>query len=310
MVDGRSQRRIASVALFVISVVLGLGGVGVFWLHLMSDPFTDFRVYYDAAARLNAGLPLYPPGSRIYPPLFEIALRPLALLPYEGAAAIWVVVILGAFVLTLRRLGMRRPATWYAVGLLGIGIGWSLAIGQAEVLITFLLTLGNPLAIAIAGNIKLFPLLVGTYWFARQEWRKLVLLMAWTGALVLLQFVLDPVNTLAFPATLTVVGSQIAEGGEHVLSPYATSPVLWVGLLLVGLLVAMRLGRTRWGWASSVALAVLASPHLLAYMLMSLPACLGGPDDGAADRLGTGVWRERMARLARSRTVANRSFIP
>jgi hypothetical protein len=45
-------------------------------------------------------------------------------------------------------------------------------------------------------------------------------------------------------------------------------------------------------------------------MLMSLLACLGGPDDGAADRRRTGVWRERMARLAGSTTAANRSFIP
>jgi hypothetical protein len=177
------------------------------------------------------------------------------------------------------------------------------------VLITFLLTLGNPLGVAIAGNIKLFPLLVGTYWFARHEWRQLGLLLAWTGGLVLLQLVLDPVNTLAFPATLTVVGSQIAEGGEHVLSPYATSPVLWVGLLIGGLLVAMRLGRTRWGWASSVALAVLSSPHLLAYMLMSLLACLRQPENGAAEVSRSGVWRERMARLVGS-TTASRSVIP
>jgi hypothetical protein len=137
-----------------------------------------------------------------------------------------------------------------------------------------LLTIGNPLAIAIAANIKLFPLLIGVYWLARRDRRALGQLAVWTAALVGLQFVLDPANTLAFPSTLFVVGSQISDGGEHVLSPYVTSRVLWVGLLLVGVVATIRLGRTRWGWASSVALAVLASPHLLAYMLMSLLACL------------------------------------
>jgi hypothetical protein len=277
--SSRAKRRV----LTVLSVTLGLLGAAEFWLHITSDPLTDFRVYYDAAARLNSGLPLYPPGARIYPPLFEMALRPLALLPYELAAAIWVAIILGAFGLTLRRIGIRRPATWYTVGLLGVGIGWSLAIGQAEVIVTLLLALGNPMAVALAANIKLFPLLVGTYWLARQEWRKLGLLASWTAGLVLLQLVLDPANTVAFPATLGIVGSQIAESGEHVLSPYARSPILWATLLFVGLVATIRLGRTRWGWASATALAVLASPHLLAYMLMSLLACLRPPDDDMVD---------------------------
>ena len=265
-------------------------------MHLTSDPFTDFRVYYDAAARLNAGLPLYPPGARIYPPLFEIALRPLALLPYELAAAIWVAVMVGAFGLTLRRLGIRRPATWYAVGLLGIGIGWALAIGQAEAIVTLLLTIGSPLSVAIAGNIKLFPLLAGTYWLARGDWRNLGLLIGWTVALVALQFVLDPANTLAFPATLGVVGSQIEANGSHGLSPYGTSPIVWALLVGAGLIAAICLGRTRWGWAASVALAVLASPHLLAYMLMSLLACLRTqPEDGEGRRRRVFPVRDRTA---------------
>ena len=279
----RSESRLRTLVLFTLATGFAIAGIAVFWLHITSDPLTDFRVYYDAAARLNAGLPLYPPGARIYPPLFEMALRPLALLPYELAAATWVAISLGALWLTLRRLGIRRPATWHAVGLLGIGIGWTLAIGQAEVIVTLLLTLGNPLAIAIAGNIKLFPLLVATYWVARREWRKLGRLVAWTAGLVLLQLVLDPANSLAFPATLGIVGTQIAENAEHVLSPYASSPLLWAVLFIVGLVATIRLSRTRWGWASAVALAVLASPHLFAYMLMSLLACLR-PPDGARGR--------------------------
>ena len=273
---------VRSRALLIVSAALGIVGVSVFWLHITTDPLADFRVYYDAAARLNAGLPLYPPGARIYPPLFEIALRPLALLPYELAAAIWVAIMAVAFAWTLRRLGIKRPATWYAVGLLGIGIGWSLAIGQAEVIVALLLTLGNPLAVAIAGNIKLFPFLVGTYWLARRDWRSLGLLVGWTAALVLLQLLLEPANTLAFPATLGLVNSQIVDSGEHALSPYATSPLLWAALLLVGFMATLRLGMTRWGWPSAVALAVLASPHLLSYMLMSLLACLRPRQDSVS----------------------------
>jgi len=290
------RARLKSRLLLVISAALGIVGLAEFWLHVNLDPLTDFRVYYDAAARLNAGLPLYPPGARIYPPLFEIALRPLALLPYELAAAIWIAVMIGACVVVLRRLGVRRSATWYGIALLGIGIGWSLAIGQAEVIVTLLLTIGSPWAVAVAGNIKLFPLLVGSYWLARRDWRSLGLLAAWTAGLVVLQFVLEPANTLAFPATLTVVGTQIVENGEHALSPYATSPVLWVVLFVAGFAATIRLGRTRWGWASAVALSVLTSPHLLAYMLMSLMACLRGPTPEPNREASAPVASERRPR--------------
>lgn len=295
MISPAARRRLLPRVLFAIAVGFAIAGAGEFWLHLTNDPLDDFRVYYDAAARLNAGQPLYPPGARIYPPLFEIALRPLALLPYEVAAAIWVAVMFGAIALTLRRLGIRRPATWYAVGLLSIGIGWSVAIGQAEVIVTLLLTIGNPLAVAIAGNIKLFPLLVGTYWLARGDWRSLGRLLGWTAGLVVLQLVLEPANTLAFPATLGLVSSQIATVGADTLSPYVISPIVWAVLLILGLAVTIRLGRTRWGWASAVALAVLASPHLLAYMLMSLLACLRRTNDAPGGTTATSPQTQGLA---------------
>lgn len=276
--DRGTNGRALRLGVFALAVGLAIAGGGEFWLHIRGDPLTDFRVYYDAAARLNAGLPLYPPGARIYPPLFEIVLRPLALLPFDLAAAVWVGMTGVAFLLTLWRIGLARPATWLAVGMLGIGIGWTLAIGQAEILVTLLLTLGSPMTVALAANIKIFPILAGTYWLARRDWRNLGRLIAWTTAFILLQLALDPANTLAFPATLTVVGSQISTPGAAILSPFSVSPALWAALLILGIAATLRLGRTRWGWAAAVALSVLASPHLLAYMLTSLLACLRQPD--------------------------------
>ena len=262
-------------ALMVAVAVLGVSlGIQTLAFHLATDPLSDFRVYYDAAARLNSGVPLYPPGARIYPPLFEIALRPLALLPFDIAAGIWVGISLAALGLTLWRIGIRRPATWLAVCSLSAAIGWVLAIGQAEVIITLLLTLGSPLSVAIAGNIKLFPLLAGIYWLVRRDWRDFRRFVGWTGGLVLLQFVLDPGNTLAFPGTLAVVATQVAEAANHDLSPFVFSPILWAALVVLGVACIWRLGRTRWGWAAAVALSVLASPHLFSYMLMSLLASL------------------------------------
>jgi len=294
--EGMRHPRIVGALMVAVAVLGAILGVQMLAFHLATDPLADFRVYYDAAARLNAGLPLYPPGARIYPPLFEIVLRPLALLPFDIAAGIWVGISLAALGLTLWRIGIRRPATWLAVGALSAAIAWVLAIGQAEVIITLLLTLGSPLSVAIAGNIKLFPLLAGIYWLVRRDWRDLRRFVGWTGSLALLQLVLDPGDTLAFPGTLAVVSTQVAEAGSHDLSPFAFSPPLWAALVVVGVACTFWLGRSRWGWAAAVSLSVLASPHLFFYMLMSLLACLRRQEGESRGREpGISAWRDTSA---------------
>ena len=268
-----------------VAGIWALGGIRMFLFHISYDPFTDIHVYYDAAARLNAGELLYPPGARIYPPLFSILFRPLALLPFEIAAAIWESVLIAALGLTLWRIGIRRPATWWAVLVLSIGIAWTLAIGQVEAIVTLLLTIGSPFTVALAGNIKIFPLAVGIYWLSRRDWQHLGRLIGWTAGLVVIQFILDPADTWAFPGTLGPgqVASEVTSVGN--LSPFIISPVLWAVLVALEVAIAFRLGRTRWGWAAAVGLAVLAPPRVFSYNLMTLLACLGGPDrraDGAA----------------------------
>jgi hypothetical protein len=267
-----------------IGVIWALGGIRMFLFHISYDPFADARVYYDAAARLNAGLPLYPPGARIYPPLFSILFRPLALLPFELAAAIWEGVLLTAVGLTLRRIGIRKPATWWAVLVLSIGIAWTLAIGQVEAVVTLLLAVGSPFTVAVAGNIKIFPLAVGIYWLARRDRHNLGRLIGWTAALVLLQLILDPSDTLAFPGTLGPGQVAYEVGSSGNISPFVISPIVWAACVAIEVAVAFRFARWRWGWAAAVLLAVLAPPRLFSYNLMTLLACLGGPDMARADR--------------------------
>jgi hypothetical protein len=84
----------------------------------------------------------------------------------------------------------------------------------------------------------------------------------------------DPADTLAYPGILNL-GSTTSIGN---ISPFAFSPVLWATLVIIGVAVSLRLGRTRWGWSAAVALSVLASPRLFVYMLMTLLACLRRPD--------------------------------
>ncbi|HEV7604704.1 MAG TPA: glycosyltransferase 87 family protein [Candidatus Limnocylindrales bacterium] len=272
--------------ILVAASVLGLIiGLDTLVLHLRLDPLADVRAYYDAGARLNAALPLYvqsattdDPGFYRYPPLLAIAFRPLALLPFEAAALVWEGFLLVLFAATLVRLGLRNRWTWIVTGWLAAPIAWSLAVGQAQVAVTFLLALRSPWAIALAGQLKLLPVVAAIYWVGRRDWRSIGRFAAWLVALALLSYLLEPAGTIAF-----IGFSDLGQVGNiQNRSLYALSPLLW-GVFVVGLLaVAVRLAPTRAGWALAVVASVLVSPRLLLYQLSTLQAAVREP--GRPDR--------------------------
>jgi hypothetical protein len=276
----RSRRvRLVLIAASVLGLIIGLDTLV---LHLRLDPLADVRAYYDAGARLNAGLPLYvqtattdDPGFYRYPPLLAIAFRPLALLPYETAALIWEAFLIVLFVGTLVRLGLRNEWTWIVSGWLAAPIAWSLAVGQAQVAVTFLIALGAPWAVALAGHLKILPVIVVVYWLGRRDWRAVGRFVAWFVGLSVLTFVLEPAGTIAF-----IGFSDLAQVGDvQNRSLYAISPVLW-GVFVIALLgLALRYAPTRAGWALAVASSVLVSPRLLLYQLSTLQAAVRAPDD-------------------------------
>jgi hypothetical protein len=240
----------------------------------------DALAYYEAAARLNAGQPLYPAGIDpssnhiyLYPPLLAVLLRPLALLPFGVFALIWELVVVVTFVMLLRRLGVRRQSTWIAVGLLGIPIGWALTVAQAHIPMTLLMAIGQPWSIAVAANIKLFPALIALWWLGRRDWESFVAFLTWSALLAVAQLLLEGPGTLAF---FNSVG--FAQLGEvRNISVFVISPLAWIGLLMVGGLLVLLTARTRWGWAVAVTVATLAPPRLLIYMLTSLLAGIREP---------------------------------
>jgi hypothetical protein len=271
-----TRRRIRA-ALIGAAVIGTLIGINNAILHLTMDPLADVRAYYDAGARLNAGLPLYdqPVGTDEaafyrYPPLLAIAFRPLALLPFETAALIWEAILVAAFAWSIWRLGLRRSEVWIALGILAMPTVWSLTVGQAQVLVTALLVAGTPWAVALAANIKLLPILVAVFWVGRRDWRAIGLLVAWMAGLLALQLVIEPAATIAYLGFPSF--DQVGEVRN--LSPYAISPVLWLVLVVAGGIAALRLAPTRYGWAAAVTLSVFATPRLLAYQLSTLLAAL------------------------------------
>lgn len=278
-------RRALNLLGFALAVFGGLAGLWTFWGHLVSDPLVDVRAYYDAATRLNAGLPLYPPGADPnlagyyrYPPLTAIVLRPFALLPYPWFAALWTAAILGAVAWTLRRIGLGRR-TWLLLGWLGIPLGWTLAIGQAHVFVTLLLTLGTPLSIALAAHLKVFPILAALYWIGRGDVGYVMGFLGWLVGLSVIQAFLEPAGWSGFWEIATF--AQVGEVRN--ISPFELSPLLWLVLLGAGVLAALALARTRFGWPVAVGLATLAPPRLLVYMLSSLVAVLREPEPDSPD---------------------------
>ena len=276
--QARRERRVMLV-LYWAAVVGTVLGINTLILHLTTDPLADVHAYYDAGARLNAGLPLYVQAASTndaefyrYPPLLAILFRPLATLRFEVAAAIWETLVIASFAATI---GLLRPVrrTILAAGMLLLPILWSLTIGQAQVPVTLLMTLGTPWSIALAANLKVFPVIVAVWWAARRDWRWLARCGAWLVALGALQLAAEPSATLAFPSVFNL--AQI--GSVPNLSPYGFSPVIWAGLVVAGLVAAIRLGPSRWGWPAAVALSVLANPRLLVYQLMTLIAGIRAP---------------------------------
>ena len=274
--------------LVLAAIVGALLGVETLVLHLATDPLADVHAYYDAGARLNAGEPLYVQTSTTddaafyrYPPLLAVLFRPLALLPFGVAAAVWEAVLIGLFALTLVRLGRDRRTTWLAVGMLALPTAWSLVIGQAQVAVTFLMALGTPWGLALATNLKVLPALAAVFWIGRRDWRSLAWFAGSLAVLGLVQLVLEPSGTVAFPGFLGF--GQVGDVNNRSL--YAISPWLWGAAVAAGLAIAWKLAPGRWGWAAAVAISVLATPRLLVYQLTTLLAALRDPDDAARDRV-------------------------
>lgn len=271
--DGWTRsRRLTAFAFAVLGVLILVAELE----GLSQDPLSDVRAYYDAGARLNAGEPLYPPNADVnaagfyrYPPLLALLFRPLALLPYGVAAVLWELALIAAFLLTLRRLA-SRPGFVTALAILAFPIAWSLAIGQAQVLVTYLLTAASPFTVALAGQLKVFPALAAIYWVGVRDWRFVRQFIAWTAALVLLQVVLEPRGSGDFLAITNL--NEV--GHVNNLSIYVISPALWLALCVAAAIGVLLVARTRYGWPAAVAFSVLATPRLLAYLLMALLAGL------------------------------------
>ncbi len=270
-----------SLALFALAVVGALAGTYVFWLHVTTDPLVDVHAYYGAGARLNAGLPLYPPDQSVPAPTripVPAALRdpvPAAGAPPVGHRG--------------RGLGRRRhrepcpddlvDRTSAPGDMAGARHAWA-----PTRLVRRDRTGADP-AHAVHGNRRpMVDRACREHQAVPRAHRTLVDRSARVAKA-------RPVRCVVWPDLQSFSWSSHRRrpwtSHEHALkqvgevrnvSPYAASPLLWGALVMAGIVVVLRLAPTRWGWPAAVILSVVASPRLLIYMFATLLSCVRHPD--------------------------------
>lgn len=211
----RTPVRVATAAL----VALALFFIGRHFCHCS----TDFIVYHLAAKSFLAGrtdlysetFALGPPMQYVYPPLFLLMVLPLGWLPFADAFGIRFATLALATGLLLRLAyrewrPLRAGNYWLIVlTIAAVPVLYALRTGNAHLLVVLLTLAGivawsrkriwaASLLLALAGAIKVFPLLLFPFFVVRREWKlalRLVLFSCVFWALPMVYF--GPRQTVA-----------------------------------------------------------------------------------------------------------------
>jgi hypothetical protein len=264
--------------------------VGMGWLmYTLASWFlswnpADAAAYYQAAQRLAAGQPLYPPINPEahevyrYAPWFAVLWVPLTAFPEPMVAHAWSLLMLAASaaaVWPVIRLG--TPAAVSLGCLLGAFLAETAMFGNAHPLVVALLvwtirSRAAPAWVGVATSLKLVPILFVIPWFGRGEWRKVLVAALAAGALFA-------------PMLLFDLSGYVTSPGTGLLSLYAVSPLLWAAVAvatgLATVLLAVR--RSRWAWLAAAVLMFVGPPRVttsyLGFILVAVVLMLDRPPD-------------------------------
>jgi hypothetical protein len=224
---------------------------------------SDMDAYWNAAMRLRDGDPLYRPGIATdsdlyrYAPWFAALWIPLTYLPKDAVLLGWMVLCLGAAVLSVAPLLREGPAGWAALAFLLPFQLEGAAFGNVQPILVLALLWGaprrsGPLWIALGASLKIVPLLLAVVYAGRGEWRRAGLSVGLTALLVA-------------PMLLFDLGGYSTDIGAGQLSLLTISPWLFVTVLLAAAVVAYLLAPTRYAWAFGSLAMMLALPRFLIY---------------------------------------------
>jgi hypothetical protein len=191
----------------------------------------DYNAYYQAAQRLNDGMPLYNEievtRAYLYPPLLAQLLAPLdRLLPANENAVIWIVFNIFCLLLTTFLLATQFKNKWkryfiWILPFLFLPVIETFTNGQI-VSIMSLLIVGAMVAykhnhpmlvgicLAFATWLKIYPIVIIFYFILRRDWRVVIYAFVVGMALLFLQISLSNVDLVLsfFTHTLVNLASQ------------------------------------------------------------------------------------------------------
>jgi hypothetical protein len=295
----------------------------------VESQFIDFAYYYVFAVLAGRGLDPWDPAavagvtrelalrraagsSSNYPPLFHLLMQPWTWLPFRVGALLWLALaqacLAGALALVLRR---RAGAPWAAVAAaLFVVLTWqplieSLVLGQANVLLLFLVTLAwwglgtnrpwvAAAAVAVCPHVKLpYAALIAVLWWTGHAGVALRALgLAALGVLASV-VAFGPSRYVAYVAYLASLRPELATWRNN-LSPWATLSRMLPAPAAAGLALALNgavvLGfawivprrlagesrRLDWAWGLGLCALLLVSPMLEEHyvVVLLLPAAL------------------------------------
>lgn len=271
-----SAMHVRAARLIVLAILIGIGISHVVFA-IRDWPLGDMDVYLDAARRLRDGDALYVAGdvavdSYWYAPWYAALWVPLTYLPRGVVAVGWSAVLLiataGVLLLLVRH---GRPGLVLAL-LIGPPLIAVSAGGNVQSLMLLALMTGfhrawGPLAVAVAASLKFTPVLMVAAYVAMRQWTKAAVAMAITAMLLVPSYLMG--------ITRAGVHSEAAP------SLFGVSPVLYVVVVGLAVLVALRVPRRHAVLAAAIA-AVLALPRLFVYdvtLVASGVATARGDDD-------------------------------
>jgi hypothetical protein len=271
-------------------------GIGIFNLYeaVIGWHLSDAAAYWDAALRLRAGQPLYPPvaipeASEVYrySPWFAWAAIPFTFLPIQLAGVLWSVILLAASAWALQPL--IRTRAWLLVALFApILVGIS-AVGNVQPLLVAGLVhtvdrRTGPLWVAIAASLKLFPLLLALVYAGRRQWLRFVAAVAITAV-------------LWAPALLYDLSHYPSDAGRAV--SLFSVPIVYFLVVGVAIGATLALARTRFGWLTAAVTVTLALPRLFVYdvtmLMVGIPPALADaepiaqPDSRLTSRVASSI---------------------
>ena len=246
-----------------VAVLIGL----VAWTELNHaaalSTGADMDAYWEAAERLRHGEPLYRAGIETdsdlyrYAPWFAFAWVPLTYLPKEAVLLGWMMLCLGAAIVSVAPLLRHGAAGWAALAFLLPFQLEGAAFGNVQPILVASLLWGaprrsGPLWVALGASLKVVPIVLVAVYAGRGEWRRAIVTLGLTAILVAPMLLFD------------LSGYSTAIGAGQ-LSLLTVSPVLY-GVAAVAAAAAAYAGaRSRYAWALGSLAMMVALPRFLLY---------------------------------------------